>query len=243
MKRRNFAFGVGAAAVESLLFGDRIAHATAAAELEPRSVGRIRMVDTRIAKAAADLARTASPPYLYNHAARTYLFGALIGRATKLKFDEELLYLASILHDLGLTEQFMGIRAFEIEGAIAAEKFLRQQGLSVAKASVVWDGIAMHPLPISQYKRPEIALVAAGAAADVVGAGLETVSAADRDAVLQAFPRLGFKSKFVTSCADVVRRYPRGAGRTFMRDIGERKVPGFHAPNICDAIDQAPFGE
>jgi len=243
MKRRDFALGVGVVAAESLLFGDGISLAAGAAEPEPRSVGPIRMIDTRIAKAAAELARTASPPYLYNHAARTYLFGALIGRAAKLKFDEELLYLASILHDLGLTEQFMGTRAFEIEGAIAADKFLQQQGLPAAKASVVWDGIAMHPLAISQYKPPEIALVSAGAAADVVGAGLEDVSAADRDAVLQAFPRLGFKSKFVTACADVVRRNPRGAGRTFMRDIGERRVPGFQAPNICDAIEQAPFSE
>lgn len=242
MKRRDFALGVGAVATESL-FGDRTGHATAAPESEPRSVGGIRMIDTRIAKAAAELARTASPPHLYNHAARTYLFGALIGRTAKMKVDEELLYLAAILHDLGLTEQFMGERAFEIEGAIAAEKFLRQRGLSAARSAVVWDGIAMHPLAIAQYKQPEIALVAAGAAADVVGAGLEGIAAADREAVLQAFPRLGFKSKFVTTCADVVERHPRGAARTFMRDIGERRVPGFQTSNICDAIEQAPFRE
>jgi HD superfamily phosphodiesterase len=243
MKRRNFALGLGAVAIEPLLFDEGTAHATPVSEVTPRRVGGIRIVDTSIAKAATELARTTSPPYLYNHAARTYLFGALIGRAARLQVDEELLYLASILHDLGLTEQFMGTRPFEIEGANAAEKFLSQQGLPVAKSAVVWDGIAMHPLAISQYKRPEIALVAVGAAADVVGTGLEAVSAVDHDAVLQAFPRLGFKSKFVATCADLIRRYPAGAGRTFMRDIGERKVPGFHTPNICDAIDQAPFGE
>jgi len=60
---------------------------------------------------------------------------------------------------------------------------------------------------------------------------------------VQAFPRLGFKKAFVESCSDVVRRYPRGAGRTFMRDIGERHVRGFQPPNICDAIERAPFTE
>jgi hypothetical protein len=243
MKRRNLALGLGAVAFESLLVNGGMAHARAAGDAAPRKIAGIPMIDTKIAKAANELALSASPPYLYNHAVRTYLFGAMIGRAAKLKVDEELLYLACVLHDLGLTKQFVGNRPFEIEGAIAAEKFLRQRGLSVAKAAVVWDGIAMHPLAISQYKQAEIALVGAGAGADVVGAGLEDVAVADRDAVLLAFPRLGFKSGFVATCADVVRQHPAGAARTFMRDIGERNVPGFNPVNICDAIERAPFSE
>ena len=241
--RRRFALGLGAVAFESLLVNGGMVNARAAGNAAPRKVAGIPMVDTMIAKAANELALSASPPYLYNHAVRTYLFGALIGRAAKLKFDEELLYLACVLHDLGLTKRFIGNRPFEIEGAIAAGNFLRQQGLSVTKAAVVWDGIAMHPLAISQYRKPEIALVGAGAGADVVGAGLEDVTASDRDAVLHAFPRLGFKSEFVATCADVVRQHPAGAARTFMRDIGERNVQGFKPANICDAIERAPFSE
>ena len=241
--RRRLALGLGAVAFESLLVNGVMVNARATGNAAPRKVAGIPMVDTMIARAANELALSASPPYLYNHAVRTYLFGALIGRAAKLKFDEELLYLACVLHDLGLTTRFMGNRPFEIEGAIAAGNFLRQQGLSVAKAAVVWDGIAMHPLAISQYRKPEIALVGAGAGADVVGAGLEDVTASDRDAVLHAFPRLGFKSEFVATCADVVRQHPAGASRTFMRDIGERNVPGFKPANICDAIEHAPFSE
>jgi hypothetical protein len=243
MKRRKFALGMNAVVLGSLLANGGSARARAPSNVGPRKVAGIPIIDTPIAKAANALAQSASAPYLYNHALRTYLFGALIGQAAKLKFDDELLYLACVLHDLGLTQQFMGTRPFEIEGAIAAEQFLRKQGLSVARAAVIWDGIAMHPLAISQYKRPEIALVGAGAGADVVGAGLDHVSAADRDAVLQAFPRLGFKSAFVATCADVVQRHPAGAARTFMRDIGERNVPGFKVANICDAIEHAPFNE
>jgi HD domain len=242
MKRRN-ALGLGAVAFESLLVNGRMVHARASANAAPQKVAGIPIVDTTVAKAANELALSVSPPYLYNHAVRTYLFGALIGRAAKLKFDEELLYLACVLHDLGLTKRFQGNRPFEIEGAIAAETFLRQQGLSAPKAAIVWDGIAMHPIAISQYKKAEIALVGAGAGADVVGAGLEDVTAADRDAVLHAYPRLGFKSEFVATCADVVRQHPAGAARTFMRDIGERNVPGFKPANICDAIDRAPFSD
>lgn len=227
----------------SAVTGGEICQARAAPSATLRLVAGIPIIDTKIAKAADELSRNASPRYLYNHAVRTYLFGTLIGRAAGLKFDEELVYLASILHDLGLTERFVGTKPFEIEGAIAAETFLRGQGLAPDKAAVVWDGIAMHPLAISQYKRPEIKLVAAGAGADVVGAGLDNISPLDRNAVLDAFPRLGFKAEFVATCADVVKRHSAGAKGTFMRDIGERRVPDFHPSNICDAIDRAPFDE
>jgi hypothetical protein len=90
---------------------------------------------------------------------------------------------------------------------------------------------------------PEIKLVASGAAADVVGAGLDIISPADRDVVLQAFPRLGFKSEFVATCAEVARRHSASTKGTFMRDIGERKVTDFRPSNICDAIDHSPFSE
>jgi hypothetical protein len=243
MGRRDFVLGLGAVTVESLLTDEGTRQAAGARNVPSQLIAGIRIVDTRIARAAEELSRSVSPRYLYNHALRTYLFGALIGRAAGLTFDEELFYLASILHDLGLTERFIGAKPFEIEGAIAAETFLRQQGLPASKAAVVWDGIAMHPLAISQYKPTEIKLVAAGAAADVVGSGLDRISPADRDAVLLAFPRLGFKSEFVATCAGVVRGYPASAKGTFMRDIAERKISDFHPANICDAIDHAPFGE
>lgn len=243
MERRDFVFGLGMVTADLVLGREAIREASAGGNSVAQVVAGIRVVDTTIAKAADELSRSVSPRYLYNHAMRTYLFGALIGRAAGLAFDEELLYLACILHDLGLTERFIGARPFEIEGALAAESFLRGQGLPAARAAVVWDGIAMHPLAISQYKQPEIKLVASGAAADVVGAGLDGISPAGRDAVIRAFPRLGFKTEFVATCADVVRRHPGGAKGTFMRDVGERKVAGFQPPNICDAIDHSPFSE
>jgi hypothetical protein len=243
MERRDFLLGVGAATVQSQLAGERLCQAAADGSSSIRFVAGIRIVDTKIARAADELSQSVSPRYLYNHAMRTYLFGSLIASAAELAFDEELLFLACILHDLGLTERFMGAKPFEIESAFAADTFLRKQGLQPAKAEVVWDGIAMHPLAISQYKQAEIKLLASGAAADVVGAGLDRISPAYRDQVLHAFPRLGFKSEFMATCAEVVRRHPASTKGTFMRDIGERKVTDFHPSNICDAIEHSPFSE
>jgi hypothetical protein len=215
----------------------------AAAGSLPSVVAGVRLVDSKIARIATDLSRTTSPPYLFNHAVRTFLFGSLVGRALGQKIDQELLYLACILHDLGLTKQFQGDLPFEIQGAEAAKHFLEQHGYPSDRAAVVWDGVAMHASLIGQFKQPEIALVGAGAGADVVGPDPAQIKRTDVEEVLKVFPRLRFKDAFVKTCADVVRNYPKGASRSFMRDIGERYVPDFRPRNFCDLVEQAPFSE
>src|ERR1700733_11384043 len=99
----------------------------------PASVAGIRLIDSNIARLATDFSRTAYPPYLFNHAVRTFLFGSLVGRALGQKFDEEILYLACLLHDLGLTERFEGDQPFEIQGAQAAKAFLAEHSYPNAK--------------------------------------------------------------------------------------------------------------
>src|SRR5260221_13245235 len=94
----------------------------------------------------------------------------------------------------------------------------------------------MHPFALAHYKRPEIALVANGAAADVVGSDIQKAAPADKEQVLRAFPRLGFKTSFTQTCAEILQRYPGGAYRSFMRNVGERPERGVHVPTICGTI-------
>ena len=209
----------------------------------PTAVADVRLVDSKIAKEATELSRKVSPPYLFNHAVRTFVFGSLVGRARRQSFDEELLFLACILHDLGLTDRFEGDLPFEIQGAESAKHFLEERAYAKEKSGVVWDGIAMHASIIGHYKQPEIALVGEGAGADVVGPDFSEVKKDDVAAVVRAFPRLRFKDAFLKTCADVVRKHPRGASRSFMRDVGERYVPEFHPRNFCDLVKQGPFEE
>jgi len=208
-----------------------------------RTVAGIRIVDSKLAQEATELAKEASPLFLFNHSMRTFLFGSLVGKRQGLQFDEELLYLGCILHDIGLTEQFMGELPFEIQGAQAATHLLEKLGLSEARRAVVWDGIAMHASKIGQFKRPEVSLVGGGAACDVVGPDPTRITNRDIEEIINVFPRLAFKREFVRTCAIVVSRYPGAASQGFMRDIGERYVPGFHSRNICDAISRSPFND
>ena len=209
----------------------------------PATVAGVRLVDSKVAKEATELSRTVSPPYLFNHAIRTYLFGSLVGRSLGQTFDAELLYLACIFHDLGLTDKYAGDLPFEIQGAEVAKRFLEEHAYDKAKIGVVWDGIAMHPLSIGHYKRPEIALVGEGAGADVLGPDSAQISNAEVDEVVKAFPRLRFNDSFIKTCADLVHSHPCSASRTFVRDIGERYVPEFHPRNICDLMQKSPFQE
>jgi HD domain len=253
MKRRDLIKALGAVALSGSISA-RGVHAqsprrskspesSALAGPLPKAVAGITIVDSEIAREATKLAQEASPPFLFNHAVRTFLFGALTGRESGLKVDHELLYIACILHDIGLTEQFVGDLPFEIQGAQAASRFLEEHGQAKDKSAIVWDGIAMHAYAIAQFKQPEIALVAAGAEADVIGPDFSVIKKTDLSEVVRAFPRLKFKDEFVKTCVGVVRQHPPGASRGFMREIGERHFPDFHPPNICDTIMQAPFDE
>jgi hypothetical protein len=138
--------------------------------------------------------RTIEPPYLYNHSVRSYIFGRALGHERDLTpgedYDDELLFLGCVLHDVGLTEPGDGDQRFEVDGADLAVQFLLENGLSPERVEIVWDAIALHTsLGIANRKRPEIALMQAGTAADVMG-GPDDLPPGVADQAFRALPRL-----------------------------------------------------
>jgi hypothetical protein len=210
----------------------------------PREVAGIKLPDSRLAVDATDYVRGLSAPVVFNHVLRTYVFGELLGRSKELKFDSELLYLGAVLHDLGQTERFMGQQRFEVDGADAAAEFLNDKGIPKESIEVVWDAVALHTsLGIVQRKRPEIALVSAGAGADVVGFGIDQLPREAVAQVIAAFPRPVFKKAYQEVMAEIVVRKPETAIGDFLAGVGERHLPGYKAPNFCDLMDAAPFAD
>ncbi|MCU1606025.1 MAG: diguanylate cyclase, partial [Modestobacter sp.] len=61
--------------------------------------------DTKLAREATELVRTATTDLVYHHSRRVFWFGSLQGRNRGLSFDPELLYIGAMFHDLGLNEQ------------------------------------------------------------------------------------------------------------------------------------------
>jgi hypothetical protein len=210
----------------------------------PREVAGVELPDSKLARDATDYVRELSAPVVFNHVLRTYVFGALLGRAMNLKFDGELFYLGAVFHDLGQTERFMGKQRFEVDGADAAAEFLQDKGVPKESIEVVWDAIALHTSGgIVQRKRPEIALVSAGAGADVVGFGIDQLPREAVAQVIAVFPRPGFKKAYQKVMAEIVVRKPETAAGNFLAGIGERHVAGYKAPNFCDLINASPFAD
>jgi HD domain len=211
----------------------------------PKSVAGIPVPDTAIAQRAAELAASSCTPSLYNHCLRTYAFAGLALQKAGKKFDHELAFVASALHDLGLVERFMTPEGrFELDGADAARSFLIEAGLRPDRADIVWDSIALHTtMGIVDRKAPEIAAVSLGARIDVAGMGLDQFPLDQVAAVLEALPRLGFKEHFTELLVAMCQKKPMAQLGQFTAEVGRSRITGFACPTLVDVIGAAPFAE
>jgi hypothetical protein len=204
----------------------------------------IKVPDTALVRDAIDLSRSLLEPFLFNHVMRSWLFGILLSEAAEVAPDAELLAVAAILHDLGLTERYTAENRFEVDGANAAREFMKDRGISAQHTQVVWDAIALHTTPtLALHKEPEVVMTHSGIAVDVLGAGLDRIPQEKQRAILTAFPRLAFKDKFKGCLSNVVRQKPMTAIDNILRDFGIRYVERFTPPNFADLVAGAPFSE
>ena len=204
----------------------------------------IKVPDTTLVHDAIELSRSLLEPFLFNHVMRSWLFGILLSEAAEVTPDAELLALAAILHDLGLTERYTAENRFEVDGANAAREFMKDRGISAQQTQVVWDAIALHTTPtLALHKEPEVVMTHSGIAVAVLGAGLDRIPQEKQRAILTAFPRLAFKDEFKGCLCNVVRQKPMTAIDNILRDFGIRYVEGFTPPNFADFVAGAPFSE
>jgi hypothetical protein len=206
------------------------------------TIGGISSPDSALAQKAAMLAEKAHTLPLLNHVHRTWWFAEFLGRKRGLSYDRELLYIASILHDLGLSPQHTADKRFEVDGADAASQFLQSHDYPEAKIKLVWDAIALHSaVDIADRREPEVALVYMGAHLDVMGLWIDEISNELIDDTLELYPRLGFKEAFTLALAENARRRPHKAIGTALADVARRLMPGLEIQHVCDIIHAAPF--
>jgi hypothetical protein len=199
--------------------------------------------DTQICVAAMELARAHSPPFLFNHVMRTFAYGRAAGALQGAAFDPEMLFLGCVLHDLGLTEKFVGNERFEIDGADAAAEFLSKQGYSDKKIAVIWDAVALHTtLGIPQRKQPEIALVQLGAGIDIGAIPRSLLTPESVEIILAEYPRLGFKRAMLEVMGALIRRKPMTGAFNLMGEVG-REREDLPIPGFCEIVRHAQFDE
>ncbi len=170
--------------------------------------------DSALAREAEDCVREASSPALFAHCLRTWLFAAAFGVRDGVDHDPELLYLACVLHDLGLTPAHDGVdptaACFAVEGARAADRLLRCNGALPERAEVVAEAISLHlNVNVGRALGAEAHLLSRGASLDAVGRGVAELPAPTVAGVVDRWPRDGFATELAQATRGQARRRPR----------------------------------
>ncbi len=204
----------------------------------PDTIAGITVPDSSLAREAAELVRDTEEQFLFDHSRRVFLFGALHGRHRQLTFDPELLYVAALFHDLGLTERYRSSMVrFEVDGADAARDFLARHGVGEADARKVWLSIALHTTPgIPEFLDPEVALITAGVETDNMAIGKDDLAADDIAAVTAAHPRPNFKRCILQAFTDGTRHRPQTTHGTINSDVLEHYEPSFVRDDYVETI-------
>jgi len=207
-------------------------------------IAGVSVPDTPLVAAAIEHAQRLSEPYLFNHAMRSWLFAETVGRIKAIDYDREIVAVGTILHDIGLTASVSGPHRFEVNGADAALAFIKGKGLSDRRAQLIWDLVALNSTPsLALHKEPEVAVGTMGIGLDYGGFGLASLQAGDVERILNAFPRLGMKQRFAETCCRLVTAKPETSYDNFLRDFGERFVPGYKAVSTVDLLLNSPFDD
>ena len=207
------------------------------------TIAGIPIPDSALVREATEFVQDASTQLLFDHSRRVFLWASLQGEKLGLDYDPELLYVGAMFHDVGLVEGHRSEHErFEIDGANAARAFLEQHDLPEERVMTVWESIALHTTPeVPRYKQPEVRLVTLGVEYDVLGLHHDDLSEQQREAVLAAHPRPGFKEGIIEAFSAGMRDKPDTAFGTMNTDILEATVPGYVKPNFCDYIRNSRF--
>ena len=186
--------------------------------------------DSALARQARELIADVAAPFLVNHSVRSYAWAVELARHDELQFDPEIMYVSAILHDIGLVPAYDLGGCFEVDGAIAAERLVREAGEPEARAGAIYDAIALHndeTLPPNAAS--EVVLLLDSTGIDVTGDRFSDVRPAIIPGLLAAYPRLDFKRGFAALFVDQALRKPTCPAAEMVK------------AGMLEAIAQAPF--
>lgn len=163
---------------------------------------RIRLPDSAVVTQAAELLRDCVPDWVIHHSMRTWAWAVLFAQMDEIKFDEEVLAVACVLHDIALIPN-SNVKdgecqcCFAVAGGQKSFQYLQNLNWPEKRAALVQDAISLHMnLNVGLDDGVEAHLLHEGAALDVVGARFTEIDSTSRKVVLETYPRDNFKYKF-----------------------------------------------
>jgi ketosteroid isomerase-like protein len=215
-------------------------------EVDPAQFG---LPSSKLALAADALVAEVSAPLVYNHCVRAYLYARELAAVQGLRagedYDDELLYLSCLLHDLGATDYANGDQRFEVDGADAAAEFLRNEGVDEKRIQTVWNAVALHTSDGIAHRFGTVeALMQMGTGADIAGLRRELLPDGFADRVHAVWPRYDLGYAFGEMLAKQVRNNPaKGSWFSFPGQLCQLYYPT-HAPTTWfDAVEDAGWND
>jgi hypothetical protein len=210
---------------------------------------RIDLPGSEIARAAKQFAFDVSPAFVVNHCVRSYLFGRELAAAKGLRrdvdYDDELVFLSCILHDLGVTAYANGDQRFEVDGADAAARFLRDHGVPEARVTTVWQAIALHTSAgLAHRFGAEQSVAQLGISTDIIGLDRQLLPPGFADRVHASWPRHDVGYALAELIADQVEANPvKGPPLTFPGHVHQLMYPTTPAVTWIDVVRTAGWND
>ena len=181
------------------------------------AAGVLALPDTLMAHAALAAVTADEPASLANHSIRSFLFARLLARhrgaIADHDYDEQLLFAACVLHDLGLGAGSDSDQRFEVDGADRAAQLLTDHGLPALQIDAVWEAIALHTsFGITERRGLLCELTRNGVGMDF-GYGVDMITDEHANAIHTAYPRLSMERSLVDAIVDQATRTPAKAPR------------------------------
>src|SRR5437764_2333442 len=199
-------------------------------------VVRLRIPDSAACKEAETICMALRPDFLVGHSYRTYVWAIVLATQSRLAYDEEVLFVSSLLHDTGLSEPHRPSPAplcFSLVGAERALNAGQRGGWDRERQRRAADAITRHlNIRVTASEGPEAHLMAAGTQLDAVGMRLRRIHPDTVAAVLARYPRRGVKA----GLADVLARRGRA-------DVGSRAHFMVERLGTEKLMRKAPFDE
>ena len=210
---------------------------------------RMDLPDSVIACTARQFAFDVSPAFVANHSVRSYLFARELAAAKGLRgdvdYDDELVFLSCMLHDLGVAEYANGDQRFEVDGADAAARFLRDHGVPEAGVSTVWQAIALHTsVGLAHKFGAEQGIAQMGISADIVGTDRHMLPPGFADRVHASWPRHNVGYALAEAIARQVEANPaKGHPLTFPGHLHQLMYPTTPTVTWFDVVRSAGWND
>jgi hypothetical protein len=183
--------------------------------------------DTPAARAALEVGERYCSPALLAHSVRSWLFALAFAEVEGLAgLDEELLYVASLVHDLGLVPAFDAVRVpFETAGGEVGWVLAAGAGWSPARRQRVVEVVEAHMRPsVDAADDPEGHLLEIATGLDISGARPDALPEAFLRDVLRAHPRGDLAAEFGACLLAQAARKPGSQAERIVASGLERRL-------------------